>query len=324
MKVLKNRQLLIALIAVPAAVGTWSGWVGLGKMCGFGEVHPLPGIADQWTINTTITLPIGVEAYGALAMSVWLGSVAEGRARTFAKWSALGALFLGLLGQVAYHLLEINGKTRAPDPVVVGVACLPVIVLGLAAALGHMIGHQSKARTEAADETRTDVTRTAPAAPLAPTTLVRTEPVQPVRTEPVRTEIEARTDTPYGARTEPRTEPVRKDNQTRTEPVRTPRTDAPYATRTEARTEARTDSPARTDGLHSAAQTEDPTPEQDAESIDRAALVVELASEIVLQGDDWKPNYPALMERTGFKRSWCERVVRDARKAATEDSVQAD
>ena len=60
------------LIAAPAAVAVWSGWVGLGTLCGFGVVHPLPGIADSFTINTAITLPVGVEAYGAYALRAWL------------------------------------------------------------------------------------------------------------------------------------------------------------------------------------------------------------------------------------------------------------
>ena len=35
-------------------------------------VHPLPGIGDGFTINTAITLPIGVETYAAYALRVWL------------------------------------------------------------------------------------------------------------------------------------------------------------------------------------------------------------------------------------------------------------
>ena len=60
------------LIAAPAAVAVWSGWVGLGGLCGFGIVHPLPGIADGFRLNTAITLPVGVEAYGAYALGAWL------------------------------------------------------------------------------------------------------------------------------------------------------------------------------------------------------------------------------------------------------------
>src|SRR4051795_9353602 len=104
----------VLLLALPAFVAVWSGWVGLGELTGFGVVHPLPGIADGFTINSAITLPIGVETYAAFALRVWLSGQVPASARTFAKWSALAALVLGALGQVAYHLLEAAGVTRAP------------------------------------------------------------------------------------------------------------------------------------------------------------------------------------------------------------------
>ena len=66
------RRWPLVLIASPAAVAIWSGWVGLGELCGFGPIHPLPGIADGFAINTAITLPVGVEAYGAYALRAWL------------------------------------------------------------------------------------------------------------------------------------------------------------------------------------------------------------------------------------------------------------
>ena len=56
-----------------------------------------------------------------------------------ARRSAIGALSLGMCGQVAYHLLRTAHATRAPWPVVVLVSCIPVITLGLAAALTHML-----------------------------------------------------------------------------------------------------------------------------------------------------------------------------------------
>jgi len=34
-------------------------------------------------------------------------------------------------------------------------------------------------------------------------------------------------------------------------------------------------------------------------------------------------DYDALMERTGFRRSWCEKAVRDARTAAFRTAVRA-
>jgi len=127
------------LIATPAAVAIWSGWVGLGGLCGFGPVNLLPGIGGGFTINTAITLPVGVEAYAAYALGAWMSPSSSGRARTFAMWSALGALAYGMLGQVAYHLLAAAGVTVAPWPVVVAVSCMPVAVLGFAAALTHLL-----------------------------------------------------------------------------------------------------------------------------------------------------------------------------------------
>jgi len=136
-----NRRWWLALIATPAAVAIWSGWVGLGGLCGFGPVRLLPGFTD-WTLNTAITLPVGVEAYAAFALGAWIsdsGDISD-TARTFAKWSALGALAYGMLGQVTYHLLAARGYTVAPWPVVVVVSCMPVAVLGFAAALAHLLG----------------------------------------------------------------------------------------------------------------------------------------------------------------------------------------
>lgn len=127
------------LIASPAAVAVWSGWVGLGTLCGFGMVHPLPGIADGFTINTAITLPVGVEAYGAYALRAWLTPGVVESARRFARCSAIGSLALGMLGQVVYHLLSAAHATRAPWPVVVLVSCLPVVTLGFGAALTHLL-----------------------------------------------------------------------------------------------------------------------------------------------------------------------------------------
>ncbi|PXX52779.1 hypothetical protein DFR70_13027 [Nocardia tenerifensis] len=162
----------VLLMALSAFVSIWSGWVGLGEMTGFGVVQPFPGISD-FKLNTAITLPIGVEAYASYALYVWL----SGRARTesthqFAKWSAFGSLALGAAGQIAYHLLTQSQSeeiTRAQDtantlaqaagqtaPVIhatapwwitTGVACLPVIVVGMGAALAHMVRGEREHRT---------------------------------------------------------------------------------------------------------------------------------------------------------------------------------
>lgn len=130
----------VYLIALPAAIAIWSGWVGLGSLTGFGVVHPLPGIWDSFSINTAITLPIGVEAYAAYALKAWLsGTAVPLRARRFAKWSAIGSLVIGSAGQVAYHLMDAAGMTSAPWQITTAVSCLPVAVLGMGAALAHLL-----------------------------------------------------------------------------------------------------------------------------------------------------------------------------------------
>jgi hypothetical protein len=53
--------------------------------------------------------------------------------------------------------------------------------------------------------------------------------------------------------------------------------------------------------------------------VDRAALVAGLADQIrdaISSGEQWAPDYDALMTQTGFRRSWCEKAVRDARTQA--------
>ncbi|MFC4146813.1 ABC transporter permease [Micromonospora mangrovi] len=129
----------VMLLALPAFVAIWSGWVGLGGLTGFGIVHPLPGIVDGFSINSAITLPIGVETYGAYALYVWLSGRVPAPALRFAKWSALGSLIVGALGQVAYHLLVAAGIDSAPWWITTAVACLPVAVLGMGAALAHLV-----------------------------------------------------------------------------------------------------------------------------------------------------------------------------------------
>jgi hypothetical protein len=230
------RRWPLLLIASPAAVAVWSGWVGLGGLCGFGVIHPLPGIWDGLQLNTAITLPIGVEAYGAYALGAWLTPGTPDRARAFARRSAVGAMALGMLGQMVYHLLAAAGAVRAPWPVVVLVSCIPVITLGFGAALTHLL--------------RTDPER------------VRDPDAQ----GPVRTEHE-----PAGA--------------------------------------------ART------GRAGERTP------VTRDEVVATLAEEIhdaIEAGERWAPDYAALMQRTGFRRSWCEKAVRDARTAAAFPSSRTD
>ncbi|GII91155.1 hypothetical protein [Sinosporangium siamense] len=61
-------------------------------------------------------------------------------------------------------------------------------------------------------------------------------------------------------------------------------------------------------------------------AVSREQIVAELRTEILRaadRGERWAPNYTALEARTGRRRSWCEKAVRDARTALihTEDNT---
>jgi hypothetical protein len=131
----------IFLLTLPAFVAIWGGWVDMGRLTGFGVVHPFPGIPglDDVAINMAITLPVSLETYAAYALYVWLSALVPADARRFAKWSAIGSLTLGASGQVAYHLMVAAGVTRAPWEITTIVACLPVAVLGMGATLRHLV-----------------------------------------------------------------------------------------------------------------------------------------------------------------------------------------
>jgi len=106
----------LLVLAAPAAAEVWSGWVGIAARTGFGLVSPLPGIWPSLHIDTTITLPVGVEAYAAYALRAWLApaGAVSARTRRFARRSAIFSFTLGGAGQVAYHLLEQARITQAP------------------------------------------------------------------------------------------------------------------------------------------------------------------------------------------------------------------
>jgi hypothetical protein len=127
------------IVAAPAFVAIWAGWVGIGKLTGFGKVNLLPGFWQGWVIDTAITLPVGVEAYAGYAFYVALNLAAPKRARVFAAWTSLSAVALGMAGQTAYHLMTARGMAEAPWQITTVVSCLPVAVFGLAAALVHMV-----------------------------------------------------------------------------------------------------------------------------------------------------------------------------------------
>jgi hypothetical protein len=135
----------LVIIGLAAAISVWSGWVGLGQLAGFGLMQPLPGVWDDLRINSAVVLPISVEAYAAYALRCWLTTQPiTHRARTFARRSTITSLVIGAAAQIAFHLMAAAGLDHAPWPVTVGVATIPVLVLGLATALASLIGATRK------------------------------------------------------------------------------------------------------------------------------------------------------------------------------------
>ena len=156
----------LLVLAAPAAAEVWSGWVGIAQKTGFGLVSPLPGIWPSLHLDTTITLPVGVEAYAAYALRAWLAREdwISARTRRFAKWSAICSFALGMAGQVAYHLLAQAGAARAPWPVTTLVSCLPVLVLAMGTALAHMLRADAHTAADGPDNNGT----AGPATPRSP------------------------------------------------------------------------------------------------------------------------------------------------------------
>jgi hypothetical protein len=143
----------LLVLAAPAAAEVWTGWVGIAQKTGFGLVSPLPGILPSLHLDTSITLPVGVEAYAAYALRAWLSGehAISDRTRRFAKWSAICSFALGMAGQVAYHLLAQAGAARAPWPVTMIVSCLPVLVLAMGTTLAHMLRADAGTAADAPD-----------------------------------------------------------------------------------------------------------------------------------------------------------------------------
>jgi hypothetical protein len=45
------------------------------------------------------------------------------------------------------------------------------------------------------------------------------------------------------------------------------------------------------------------------------AVIADEIRDAIEAGERWRPDYEALMDATGRRRSWCEKAVRDARMA---------
>jgi hypothetical protein len=78
---------------------------------------------------------------------------------------------------------------------------------------------------------------------------------------------------------------------------------------------------------HPYIRTDDRTGPWPVPAVDRDAVIARLADEIrdaIDAGERWQPDYPALMQATGRRRSWCEKAVRDARTAVFDTPENPD
>lgn len=128
------------IIGLAAAVAVWGGWVRLGELTGFGTINLLPGIGRGFTLNTAVVMPLSVEFYSAYALRVLLASDRLScKATCFAKRSFATSLSLGGGAQIASHIMDAAHVTTAPWPVTTLVACVPLLVIGLATGLATLV-----------------------------------------------------------------------------------------------------------------------------------------------------------------------------------------
>ncbi|MDP9864029.1 MULTISPECIES: hypothetical protein [Streptosporangium] len=133
---------------------------------------------------------------------------------------------------------------------------------------------------------------------------------------------------PAPAATEQESQPVRTEPLPRTEEV-SPAVSAPAlavaSDAPRAIASAPTESP-RTEVVELASVRADRTAKQPATPygrMDRGAFIAGLIAEIwqaEVEGRTWEPDYPVLEERSGYRRSWCEKAVREAREFAASDT----
>lgn len=107
----------IGVSAVSAGFSSFAGLRGLAEVTGWGGMSPLFALC--------------IDAYALTAIRVWMaGSPRSQRARSFAKWNAIGAIVLSLAGNATWHLINVD-LLPITWHVVMAVGAVPPIILGL-------------------------------------------------------------------------------------------------------------------------------------------------------------------------------------------------
>lgn len=121
----------MAITATSAAVSSFSGLRSLA-------------LATGWPTLLAPLLPLTVDAYAATATRIWLaGTTQAAAARRFARWNAIGAIGLSLLGNAIWHLIAAQ-VLNVTWLTIVLVGAVPPAVLGL---LSHLAVLRSQADT---------------------------------------------------------------------------------------------------------------------------------------------------------------------------------
>jgi Protein of unknown function (DUF2637) len=116
--------------AAAAAVSSFSGLRSLAFATGWGD----------WL---STLLPLTIDAYAMTATRVWLAdSTGSARARRFARWNAVGAVVLSVVGNATWHLIAA-GLLHVTWVIVVVVGAVPAAVLGLLSHLAVLRTHDA-------------------------------------------------------------------------------------------------------------------------------------------------------------------------------------
>jgi Protein of unknown function (DUF2637) len=121
----------MTVTALSAAVSSFSG------------LHSL-AVATGWPEALSPLLPFTIDAYAMTATRVWLSkATGSAAARRFARWNAIGAIGLSLVGNAVWHLIAAKVLT-VTWPIVVLVGAVPPPVLGLLSHLAVLRGQDDE------------------------------------------------------------------------------------------------------------------------------------------------------------------------------------
>ncbi|MFC4529143.1 hypothetical protein [Sphaerisporangium dianthi] len=279
----------LRLTGEPAQVTTRRDWIAdagiavVAVAALISSASALTGLAKlaAWGDELSLLLPLMVDAYGITSTRIWLSKATRSpRVRRHAAGNAVAAIVMSVVGNVVYHAIQAKALVVPSWVLVVAVSVVPPVTIGL---LSHLVALRSGDHAESAP-------RGGPAVP--PPTAPESVP------------------TPAA---------VRIERLPRTGPGPAPREDRRAVA---ARTPAATHATSSRTGVVNLAAVRDGAGESartEIKPVDRARFIAGLVRDIraaAANGGSWEPDYPVLEKVSGYRRSWCEKAVREAREQA--------